>query len=52
MSSQCSCDIIPARETGIPKKDDVILVLLFLSSRCLTLGSSFPYNLIENVFLC
>ncbi|WP_338482508.1 hypothetical protein [Wolbachia endosymbiont (group A) of Ophion costatus] len=24
-------------------------MLLFLSSQCLTLGSSFPYNLIENV---
>ncbi|WP_265036865.1 hypothetical protein [Wolbachia endosymbiont (group A) of Anomoia purmunda] len=25
-------------------------MLLFLSSQCLTLGSSFPYNLIKNVY--
>ncbi|WP_264338705.1 hypothetical protein [Wolbachia endosymbiont (group A) of Cheilosia soror] len=26
MSFQCPCDVIPARDAGIPKKDDVIPV--------------------------
>ncbi|WP_253302782.1 hypothetical protein [Wolbachia endosymbiont of Psylliodes chrysocephala] len=38
-------------DTGIPKKDDVIRVALFLSSQCVTLGSNFLCKITIFIYL-
>ncbi|WP_265031357.1 MULTISPECIES: hypothetical protein [unclassified Wolbachia] len=38
-------------DTGIPKKDDVTRVALFLSSQCVTLGSNFLCKITIFIYL-